>query len=71
MIKSDILESIACFMECHFGGDWKHEVEIMGSSSRHLNFMIDGKEYVLVLHEVTDGHCWCEYVMDGNNGEEH
>lgn len=64
MIKSDILEGISCLMEWKFEGEWKHEVCILGSSSRHLNFEIDGKEYVLVLNEVKEGHNFSEY-LDG------
>lgn len=62
MLKSDILESIACHMEHKFGGEWKHEVGILGCSCRHVNFLIDGKEYVIVLCEVEDGHHFSEYL---------
>ena len=62
MLKSDIIETIAFDMERHIGGEWKHEIKLYGYSAKHLNFDIDGKEYVLVLHEVEGGHCWVEYV---------
>lgn len=71
MQKSDIIDGIGEFVVQRYGKEWKHDVGVYGGSSKHLNFVIDGKEYVLVLHEVTDGHCWNEYVMEGNNGEEH
>ena len=68
MLKSDIIETIAGHIDRHIGGEWKHEIELYGYSSRHLNFVIDGKEYVLVLHEVKDGHDWSEY-LDGERRE--
>ena len=36
-------------------------------SNHHLDFEIDQKEYVLVLHEVKDGHDWGEYVFKENS----
>lgn len=62
MLKSDIIEVVASTIEQKIGGKWKHEVGIFGCSSIHVNFEIDGREYVLVIHEVKDGHDFSEYV---------
>ena len=63
MLQSDIIDTVgAVAIEQKIGGEWKHEVCILGESSRHLNFQVDGKEYVAVFTEVTDGHDWSEYV---------
>ena len=37
----------------------------LGWSSEHINFEIDGKEYVLRIYEVLDGEHWSE------KGEQH
>ncbi len=63
MKNSDIIEGIGGFVERQYGEEWKHDVGIYGGSSKHLNFVIDGKEYVPVLHEVAEGHDWSEYVL--------
>ena len=65
MLKSDIIEVCGSVIERKIGGEWKHEVGIFGMSSVHVNFEIDGKEYVLVLHEVTEGHDFSEYLNYG------
>jgi hypothetical protein len=63
MRSSDICEGIAVrAIENVFFGEWKHEGVICGCSYRHINFEIDGKEYVLVLHEVTEGHHFSEFL---------
>lgn len=62
MQNSDIIETCGCLMEEKIGGEWKHEVAMYGMSSCHLNFMIDGKEYVLVLHEIKDGEHFDKYL---------
>lgn len=62
MLNSDIIEVCGSTIERKIGGEWKHEVDIYGLSSRHVNFVIDGKEYVLVLYQVEDGHNFSEYV---------
>lgn len=62
MLNSDIIETVGCHIERKIGGEWKHEVGILGVSNVHVNFEIDGKEYVLVLHEVTEGHNFSEYI---------
>ena len=40
--------------------EWKHEGCILGWSSEHINFEIDGKEYTAQLKEVKDGSHWSE-----------
>lgn len=62
MLKSDIIDVVGSTIERKIGGEWKHEVCILGCSSFYTNFEIDGKEYVLVLHEVKDGHDFSEYI---------
>lgn len=63
MLNSDICESLAVLgIERVFYAEWKHEGYIQGCSSQHINFMLDGKEYVFVLHEVTDGHNFSEFL---------
>jgi hypothetical protein len=65
MIKSDIIETVGTQIERKIGGEWKHEVVILGMSSNHLNFEIDGKEYVFVLHEVKDGQHFTDFLKEG------
>lgn len=62
MLKSDIIDVVGSTIERKIGGEWKHEVVILGCSSFYTNFEIDGKEYVLVCHEVKDGHDFSEYI---------
>ena len=63
MLKSDICEQIAVHaIERVFCGEWKHEGCILGCSSQYINFELDGKEYVLVLTEITEGHDFSEYL---------
>lgn len=67
MLKSDIIDVFANTIERKIGGEWKHEVQILGGSSSHVNFEIDGKEYVIVIHEVKDGHDFSEYIGVSND----
>ena len=62
MLDSDIIEVCGTTIERKIGGEWRHEVLILGMSSRHVNFDIDGKEYVMVLHEVKEGHNFSEFI---------
>ena len=55
MLKSDIIEVLGCEIERKIGGEWKHEVNILGVSSVHLNFEIDEKEFVLVVYKIEEG----------------
>ena len=65
MYSFDIIDVVAATIEWKIGGEWKHEVHILGTSSVHANFEIDNREYVLVLHEITEGHHFSEYVSGG------
>lgn len=38
--------------------EWKHEGFMFGYSSAHINFEIDGKEYVLLIREIQSGEDW-------------
>ena len=62
MLNSDIMEAIATDIEETIFKRWKHEGFIGGCSSEHVNVEIDGKEYVLVLHEVTEGQNFSQYL---------
>jgi hypothetical protein len=64
MYNSDIVDVVGSIIEKKIGGEWKHEVYILGCSSVHVNFVIDNREYVLRLYEVKDGHNFSEYVAD-------
>lgn len=69
MLNSDITYVISYSIQKLIGADWRHEVALFGESDRHLNFEIDGKEYVLVLHEVKDGHHWYEFLHENSEEE--
>ena len=60
MKTDDILESFVSAIEEKIFKEWKHEGFIGGWSSEHINFEIDGKEYVLRIREVKDGEHWSE-----------
>ncbi len=62
MRNCDIMESIVADIEETIFKKWKHEGVIVGCSSSHVNVEIDGKEYVLVLHEVTEGQHFAQYL---------
>lgn len=62
MLSADIVDVFASSVENKIGKEWKHEVVVLGTSSVHVSFEIDGKEYVAVLHEITEGHNYSEYV---------
>ncbi len=38
--------------------EWKHEGGIYGNSNVHINFEVDGKEYVLLIREIQSGEDW-------------
>lgn len=61
MLKSDIIEVLGCEIERKIGGEWKHEVNILGVSSVHLNFEIDEKEFVLVVYKIEEGEHFSDY----------
>ena len=52
MKQVDILECFIETMEKKIGDEWKHDVFISGCSSEHINFEIDGIEYVVNIGEV-------------------
>lgn len=56
----DIMESLVDAIIKKIFEEWKHEGIICGWSSEHINFEIDGKEYVLRISEVKEGEHWCE-----------
>ena len=66
MKSEHIVEVITNTIEKTIFGEWRHEGFICGNSSEHINFEVDGKEYVLSLHEVKDGEHWSE-VLDRNH----
>ena len=56
----DIMEVFANSVEQKMFKEWRHEGFIGGFSSDHLNFVIDGKEYIVNIKEVQDGSHWSE-----------
>lgn len=56
----DIIVCLSNEIEDTIFKQWKHEGFICGLSSEHINFEIDGKEYVLKLYEVKNGEHWSE-----------
>ena len=56
----DITEVFVTSIEEKIMKEWKHEGGILGWSSEHINFEIDGKEYVANITEVKDGGHWFE-----------
>lgn len=56
----DIMEVLTNAVDKTIFQDWKHEGFIGGFTSEHLNFEVDGKEYVLKIHEVKDGEHWSQ-----------
>lgn len=56
----DIMEMITNAIDKVIFGEWKHEGYIGGFTSEHINFEVDGREYVLKIAEVKDGEHWCE-----------
>lgn len=56
----DITEVFVTAIEEKIMKEWKHEGCILGWSSEHINFEIDGKEYTAKLKEVKNGSHWSE-----------
>jgi hypothetical protein len=56
----DIMEMLTNAIDKTIFRDWKHEGFIGGFTSEDINFEVDGKEYVLKIHEVKDGEHWSE-----------
>lgn len=61
----DIVDVFVSAIENTIMKTWRHEGWIGGCSSEHINFEIDGKEYVCVVREVKDGEHWTEAICDG------
>lgn len=62
MKTCDIIEVLEQTISEKIGKEWRHDIGLLGSSSAHINFEIDGKEYVLGLFEVAEGSHWTEYL---------
>ncbi len=62
MRVSDIIESVASSIEKQIYKEWKHEGCLLGMSSQHINFEVDDKEYVIVLHKVEEGKDFSSYI---------
>ena len=62
MKTCDIIEVLEQTISEKIGKEWRHEICLLGSSSDHINFEIDRKEYVLGLFEVAEGRHWTEYL---------
>lgn len=60
----DIIVCLSNGIEDTIYKQWKHEGFICGLSSKHINFEIDGKEYVLLISEVKDGEHWSEKRLE-------
>lgn len=61
----DIMEMLTNDIDKIIFGEQKHEGFICGNSSEHINFEIDGREYVLKISEVKDGEHWSEKLKGG------
>ena len=55
MKQVDIMEALVSAIEEKILKEWRHEGGILGCSSQHINFDIDGKEYVLLIREIGEG----------------
>ena len=62
MKTCDIIEVLEHTIPEKIGKEWRHDICLLGSSSAHINFKIDGKEYVLGLFKVAEGRNWAEYL---------
>lgn len=66
MKPADIMEALTTFIDEKIFKEWRHEGFVGGFASGYISAEIDGKEYVLVLHEVTDGHHFSEFTEGGD-----
>lgn len=62
MRECDIMDAVQMAIDNTIFKEWRHEGGLLGWSSGHVNFEIDGKEYVLVLREVKKGESWEQYL---------
>ena len=60
MKNCDIMEAFVIALEETIIKEWRHEGHNYGWSSEHINFEIDGREYVIKLREIKDGKHWSE-----------
>lgn len=60
MKQADIMEAFVNAIEETIFKEWRHEGFLSGWSSEHINFEVDGREYVLRIHEVEDGEHWID-----------
>lgn len=60
MKEVDIMEMLTNAIEQKLFKEWKHDGLIEGFSSEHINFDVDGKEYVLLIREIGDGEHFSE-----------
>ena len=60
MKEVDIMEMLVNSIEQKLFKEWKHDGLIEGYSSEHINFDVDGKEYVLLIREIGDGEHFSE-----------
>ena len=69
MKAADIMEVFVSSIDEKIRDEWKHEAYILGWSSDHANFEIDGKEYCLILKEVREGEHWSLKKEEANENE--
>lgn len=68
MKSEDIMEVFVSSVDETIFKKWRHEGFIGGFSSEEANFVIDEKEYVLRLSELSDGEHWSERKDGDENG---
>lgn len=62
-MKSEwIIGAVCDSIQAKIFDEWKHDGFVGGLSSEHINFEVDGKEYVLILKEVKYGEHWSDKV---------
>lgn len=64
MKTGDIAEVFVTAIEEKIIKEWRHEGFIGGWSSEHVNFEIDGKEYVAHIREVKDCEHWAQLDLE-------
>ena len=65
----DIMEMLTNAIDKTIFGEWKHEGFIGGFTSEHIDFEVDGREYVLKISEVKDGEHWSEKLKGGETDD--
>ena len=64
MITANMIDAFIDGIESKIIREWRHDGGVYGCSSGHIDFVIDGKEYILLIREVKDEEIW---AMAGNN----